>query len=130
MPVYYNTNWMGVANMRWYQERGLTKKELVTLDEEDIRVKTLKTHKVGDVVEVEDITERYACGRIDICDGTPYGDEVGLPPMKEEDWARFSDWLDDFSSEEKLTRAEIVAEYEKTNPKIRWWEESSQEMNP
>lgn len=124
MQVHYSTNWMGVANMQWYQERGLTKKKLIFLDENDVRVKTLKTHKAGDVIEVEEVTEYYSCGRIDFWNpykDSHYSDELGVPPMRAEDWGRFGDWLDAFETDKVLTLQQIVAEYEKTNPKIRWW---------
>jgi hypothetical protein len=40
--------------------------------------------------------------------------------MRTEDWRRFGDWLDDFTSETMLSLEELVDEYEKTNPKIVW----------
>jgi hypothetical protein len=47
---------------------------------------------------------------------------MSVPAMRKEDWHSLSEWLDTFSSETVLTLAEIVEEYEKTNPKIRWWQ--------
>jgi len=65
----------------------------------------------------------WSAGRID-CRGTGldpmYGDEIGLRPMRTEDWRRLGDWLDDFTSETMLSLEELVTEYEKTNPKIVW----------
>jgi hypothetical protein len=66
--------------------------------------------------------EGWSMGRID-CSGTglgPYGDELGVPPMKSEDWRRFGDWLWDFSTDALWTLDMLVAEYEKNNPKITW----------
>ena len=48
---------------------------------------------------------------------------MSVPPMRSEDWHRLSEWLDTFSSEKILTLAEIVEQYEQTNPPIRWWKE-------
>jgi len=64
----------------------------------------------------------WAAGRIDI-GGTddPYGSELRLPPMKGDDWSRFSEWLWTFQTDEVWTLEQIVEEYEKTNPKIRWF---------
>ena len=50
-----------------------------------------------------------------------YGDEIGLSPMKTEDWNRFGDWLDSFTSGTMLSLDELVNEYEKSNPKIVWF---------
>jgi hypothetical protein len=41
--------------------------------------------------------------------------------MKAQDWARLSDWLDTFETDELWTMDQIVELYEKTNPKIEWW---------
>jgi hypothetical protein len=40
--------------------------------------------------------------------------------MRSEDWATFGGWLDDFRTDTMWSLKEIVEEYEKTNPKIRW----------
>ncbi len=34
MPVRYSTNWMGVVNLQWYKDRGLTKRVTKTLTED------------------------------------------------------------------------------------------------
>lgn len=96
MPIRYSTNWMGPISLNWYEDRGL--------DYE---------------------TEPYSAGRLDFYNPTTeshYPDEMSVPPMRSEDWRSLSKWLDKFSSETVLTLDEIVEEYEKTNPKIRWWE--------
>jgi hypothetical protein len=49
-----------------------------------------------------------------------YGEELDLPPMKSEDWHRFSEWLWNFETEDLWTLEQLVAEYEKTSPKIVW----------
>ena len=84
--------------------------------------------RVGDVVEFEEVTESYSCGRIDVR-GTDnrYGDEIGVPPMRSEDWNQFGFWLDTFETDRMWTLAELTAEYEKTNPPIRW---DSKEQQP
>lgn len=66
----------------------------------------------------------WSGGRIDAYGGDlgPYGDEVGLPIMKTEDWNRFSEWLDDFWSIELYTLEEILNEYySEDNPEIIWF---------
>lgn len=93
--ITYSTNWMGPVSLDWYKDRGL-----------------------------DYDTEPYAAGRLDFYNpsgDSMYPDEIGVPPMRQEDWHRFSVWLYEFTSERVLTLAEIVEEYEKTNPKIRWW---------
>lgn len=97
MKIRYSTNWMGPVSLNWYTDRGL--------DYE---------------------TEPYSAGRLDFYNPTVdsmYPDEISVPPMRSEDWHRLGDWLDEFTSDQVLTLAEIVNEYEKTNPKIRWWNE-------
>jgi hypothetical protein len=89
---------MGPVALWWYEERGLLN-------------------------DKRQITEHYSCGRLDVCGGdieSIYGDEIGVPPMRSEDWVSLGDWLDDFRTDTMWSLAEIVKEYEKTNPKIRW----------
>jgi hypothetical protein len=89
---------MGPVALRWYEERGLLN-------------------------DKREITEHYACGRLDVRGGNTdinYGDEISVPPMRSEDWASFGIWLDDFQTDEMWSLKEIIEEYEKTNPKIRW----------
>jgi hypothetical protein len=79
--------------------------------------------EVGDGYEIEEVTEHYSCGRLDVRGGDTesiYGDEIGVPPMRSEDWASLGDWLNEFRTDTMWSLAEIVKEYEKTNPKIRW----------
>jgi uncharacterized protein YozE (UPF0346 family) len=94
--VRYSTNFMGPISLNWYKDRGLNWE-----------------------------TEPYSAGRLDFWNpfsDSMFSDEMSVPPMRSEDWHRLSKWLDTFSSEKVLTLDEIVEEYEKTNPKIRWWQ--------
>lgn len=65
----------------------------------------------------------WCTGRVDVYGSGPYPDELWVPPMKSEDWARFSEWLDKLETDEMWTLRMIVWEYEKTNPPIRWLKE-------
>lgn len=121
MPVRYSTNWMGVVNLQWYRDRGLTKRVSRTLTEDS----TLTNRKAGDTFEYDEITQEYSCGRID-CRGEDlglYGDEIGVPPMKSEDWYRFGEWLKTFETDFMWSLEELVELYERKNPKIQWWVE-------
>ena len=93
MPVRYSTNKMGPVLKQWYTDRGL---ELWT----------------------------YSAGRID-CRGedlVPYGEEMFLAPMLNEDWNRFSDWLRTFETDALWYVNDIIELYERNNPKITWAE--------
>jgi hypothetical protein len=116
--ITYSTNWMGVVNLQWYRDRGLLHR-VARVMESDSRFNP--SWRAGDTVEFEEVTESYSCGRIDV-HGTddPYGDEIGVPPMRSEDWNQFGFWLDTFETDRMWTLAELTAEYEKTNPPIRW----------
>ena len=119
MPVRYSTNWMGVVNLKWYEDRGLLKKIKRTLTEDS----TLTNRKAGDVVEYSEIIQEYSCGRID-CRGEDlgqFGDEIGVDPMKSEDWHRFGVWLNTVETDYMWTLDQLVKMYERTNPKIEWW---------
>ena len=41
--------------------------------------------------------------------------------MRSEDWKQFDSWLDTFMTDRVWTLNELVVEYEKTNPPIRWY---------
>jgi len=125
MPVRYSINWMGVVNLKWYEDRGLLKKIKRTLTEDS----TLTNRKAGDVVEYSEIIQEYSCGRID-CRGEDlgqFGDEIGVDPMKAESWHRFGNWLNTFETDAMWTLEELVEMYERVNPKIEWWIEESVE---
>lgn len=117
MAVRYSTNWMGVANLQWYRDRGFTKKATKVLEKDS----AITDRKAGDVIELEEITEHYSAGRIDVR-GTddPWGDEMGVPPMRSEDWHSFGAWLDTFETDHTWTLRELVEMYERTHAKIRW----------
>ena len=68
----------------------------------------------------------WAGGRIDLYGDNlgPYGDEIGLPIMKTEDWYRFSEWLETFHTEKIYSLDKILEQYYKDgNPKIIWFHE-------
>jgi hypothetical protein len=126
MPVRYSTNWMGVANLQWYRDRGLTKRVSKTLAEDS----QLTGRKAGDTFEHDEVIQSYSCGRID-CRGEdlgPYGDEIGVGPMKAEDWHRFGKWLNTFETDFMWTLEELVELYERNNPKIQWWIEKNDDI--
>jgi hypothetical protein len=114
---------MGVANLNWYKERGLTKKRTITFTEDSLTVKHGK-HKPGDTIEVDEPTVYYSCGRLDVRGGNTdiyYGDEIGVPPMRSEDWQDFGGWLDDFRTDEMWSLSDLVEQYElESGRKIRW----------
>ena len=94
----YSTNWMGPVTLWWYEERGLLN-------------------------DKREITEHYSCGRIDVRGGntdTHYGDEIGVPPMRSEDWETFGAWLETFETDDMWNLKQLVLMYERFNPKIRW----------
>ena len=94
----YSTNWMGPVTLWWYEERGLLN-------------------------DKREITEHYSCGRIDVRGGdtdSTYGDEIGVPPMRSEDWETFGAWLETFETDDMWNLKQLVLMYERFNPKIRW----------
>ena len=124
--ISYSTNWMGPINMDWFKKRGLTETLTKTLTEDS----KFSDKKKGDILTYDEVTTYYAGGRIDVY-GTddPYGTELGLDVMHGEDYNKFSNWLDDFKTETIWTFAQIVEEYQKTNPKIRWASELTEKQN-
>jgi hypothetical protein len=98
--IHYSTNWMGPIDLGWYERNG---------------------------VDYEKV--KYSGGRIDIRDDTKEGYagwyEYSLPLMRTEDWNLFSDWLDDYASEELVSLEDILSDYrEDTGHVIRWWKEN------
>ena len=89
MSVTYSTNWMGPVNMKWYSDRGLTRK-VSKLLEEDQRFGDLKA---GDTWTYDEITTEYACGRIDI---------RGLDPEK-----YWNGWYQKVNEEKKYRLADL-----------------------
>ena len=120
MSIRYSTNCMGVANLDWYRKRGLVQKRTITFDENSLVTKYGK-YKPGDSIEIEEPTVYYSCGRIDVI-GTddPWGDEISLPPMTNESWNRFSNWLETFETDDVWTLDQLVWLFEQSNSKIEW----------
>jgi hypothetical protein len=118
MAIRYSTNWMGVINMQWYIDRGLTKRVTRTLTEDS----KLTGRKAGESFEYNEIIQSYSCGRID-CNGDGFGAEIGVDPMKDSSWARFGHWLDTVETDDLWTMDQLVELYERANPKIEWWVE-------
>ena len=106
MKIRYSTNWMGPISIDWYKQRGLTRPAFFRFKDQD--------------VETVEITESYSAGRIDVNDGSDYGDEIHLPAMRNEDWHRFSKWLETFETDDVWTLEQLVELYERANPKITW----------
>jgi hypothetical protein len=102
MSIRYSTNWMGPISIDWYRKRGLTTKDENGYDQ---------------------ITESYSAGRIDVRDGSDFGDEISVPPMKTEDWHRFGNWLETFETDFTWTLEQLVELYERKNPRICWEQE-------
>lgn len=125
MKVRYSTNWMGVANLNWYRDRNLLEKKTITVSEGSILAEGGK-YKAGDTFEVEEPTQYYSCGRLDFWNphnDSMFSDELGVPPMRNEDWSSFGDWLDTFEADDVLNLNQLVELYEQTNPKIQWAKE-------
>jgi hypothetical protein len=116
--ITYSTNWMGPVNMDWYRQRGLTVTKIVVQKEDS----KFTSRKKGDMYEVEEVTQQWCGGRIDIRgEGLgPYGDEMGLPIMRGDCYNSFSDWLDTFETDDVWTLAQLVELYERANPRIIW----------
>ena len=123
--ISYSTNWMGPAGMWWYRENGYTEMVSKVLEKDSI----VSDHKAGDTIEYEDITEYWYGGRIDVY-GLPEDEyyngkgEIGLPIMDGPSYGSFSEWLEKFETETMWSLDQLVEEYEKNNPKIRWHNEN------
>jgi len=122
--ITYSTNWMGPVTMKWYRERGLTRKATRVVEEDSVLVK-LGREKVGDVLEYDEIITHYSAGRIDIRDDTKEGydgwNEYSVAPMHSEDWNALSDYLWDLTTEELLSYNELIEQFETHyGQKIRW----------
>lgn len=115
--IRYSTNWMGPVSIKWYRDRGMTKMVDRVLSENNLLGKP-----AGTVVQYEEQTQHWSAGRIDIRGtGDPFGDEISLPTMLSEDWGRFSQWLRTVETDNIWTLKQLIELYEKTNPKITWW---------
>ena len=121
MTVKYSTNWMGVASLQWYRDRGLVKRSTIILTEDS----KLTGRKAGESFEYDEVTEGYSCGRI-YCRGNDlgqFGADIGVDPMKDSSWARLGNWLKTVETDDLWTMDQLVEMYERTNPKIEWWVE-------
>ena len=128
--VTYSTNWMGPVNMDWYRERGLTRQVSEVLEKDQ----AFGYLKAGETWIYEDITEHYACGRIDIRDSTKEGydgwDEYDLEPMHSEDWNALSEYLWDLTTDTQLSYNDLIASFEDYyGKKIRWWNDDKTKNN-
>lgn len=119
MKIVYSTNWMGPISLNWYRDRGLLAPA----------VWRQSRYAEDGGFWHEEILESYSAGRLDVYglddEEYPYGHELGVPPMRTEDWNKFSNWLDCFSTETLWTFEQLVEEYEKFNPKIRFFKDAN-----
>jgi hypothetical protein len=117
--ITYSINWMGVVNRQWYINNGLTRRVTKVLEEDS----ELTGRKKGDSYEYDEVIEEYSCGRIDVR-GTDskYGEEISVDPMRTEDWYTFGNWLSTVRTDDVWSLNDLVMMYERTNPKIRWWQ--------
>ena len=112
MTVRYSTNWMGPLSIAWYENNGLT-----------VKVEKFNKFAPDGILKTDEIIEHWACGRIDVYGyNTHYPEEISLPLMRAEDWNRFTKWLAELKTNYVWSLDQIVTEYEKTNPKIQWWD--------
>jgi hypothetical protein len=115
---------MGPISLDWFRDRGLTQMvDMEITTEIDARRYNVN---IDDTVQVEEITEYWCGGRIDIygLDSDEYycgTSEYGLPIMDGESWNKLTDWLDEYTSEELTSFEDLIIIFEReTNHKIRW----------
>ena len=124
--VTYDTNSMGVANLNWYKERGLTKEvEKVVGSGFIARILNLN---IGDTYTAVEVTQDYCCGRIDIRDSSQEGywgwQEYSLAPMLSEDWMALTKFLNDFETDTVIEYDDLIELFEDWHgAKIRWWKD-------
>jgi hypothetical protein len=126
--ITYSTNMMGPWSMDWYRQRGLTRKATRVVQENSVLVKNGR-HKVGDVLEYDEITTHYGGGRIDIrgLDDSEFYNgwgEYSLPIMHGEDFNALSDWLDEQEDEVVRTYDELICDFEREYGKLIRWAEN------
>ena len=117
--ISYSTNMMGPISLDWFRQRGFTQSV------------TRWSSILQKEITIEDVTEYWAGGRIDVY-GTddPYGQEIGLPIMHMSDWSRFSAWLDNYKTESVETLDKILKSYYNDgNSEIRWWKDEQVKDN-
>lgn len=122
--ISYSTNWMGPISLDWFRDRGLT--QMVDVEVTDEHMANRLNVNMGDTVPMEDVTEYWSGGRIDIygLDETEYyggRSEYGLPIMDGESWNVFSDWLENYETIELKTYEQLLSAFEAdTDHQIRW----------
>ena len=119
----YSTNMMGPWSLDWYRDRNLLKNVWITVETEEVANR--RRMDIGEKYLIEEVTEQYAGGRIDIRGDTesPYGDEYSVPPMLMEDWNAFGDWLWDLETTEQWDYDILISIFEGevlNGRKIRW----------
>ena len=124
MAITYRTNWMGPIATAWYRKRGLVGWVSKKVDAE--LAAQVRDLEVGDSYQVEEYTERYCGGRIDIY-GLPEEDfyngqgEYGVDPMHHKDWEALGDWLYTFQTKKLWSYDKLIDRFEDWyDKKIRW----------
>lgn len=103
---------MGPVSLDWYKTRGLTETT------KHIAEHDCMFYNRGDTYTTTKITAHYSCGRIDINNG----DEIGVPPMRSEDWQSFSDWLDDVETMSVWSLDNLITAYQNQTGKTIHWD--------
>lgn len=70
----------------------------------------------------------WSAGRIDVSDGSPYPPEYGVALMHSSDWASLSEFLRTYSTPTIVSFEQIIEDYEKVNPPIRWWKSNKKSI--
>ena len=89
MKYTYNTNCMGPYGLWWYEENKIP----YTIKISNNKFTNFQDHE-------QKVYEQWYGGRIDVYSGSGYPDELGLPIMSGESYARFSRWLLNFTSDD------------------------------
>ncbi len=63
----------------------------------------------------------WSSGRIDVYSGSSLPEPLSLPTMKKDDWTKFSEWLKNFRTNDVWTTQQLIQEYEKSHPPIKWF---------
>ena len=113
--VSYSTNMMGPYGLWWFEENNIPYKEYELTSTIVNPGKPFKYKKY----------EHWFGGRIDCYSSDwHYPEELGLPIMDGKSYGKFSEWLDNFTSEELVTQEYLFETFEKeTGHKIRFFKE-------
>lgn len=133
MAITYRNNFMGPIAVSWYRKRGLVEWVSKKVDAE-IAAQVCDL-EVGDTYQVEEYTERYCGGRIDIY-GLPEEEfyngrgEYSVEPMHHKDWEALGNWLYTFQTTTLWSYDKLIKRFEGWyDKKIRWasdhWAECS-----